>query len=99
MPRKIHPVVLAGGSGTRLWPLSRTLMPKQFLPLATDATLFQDTVDRVADPARFELPVILCNHEHRFIAAEQLRAKGLRAGAMVAERPGATRRRRPPSPP
>ena len=88
MARKIHPVVLAGGSGTRLWPLSRTLMPKQFLPLATDATLFQDTVGRVADPARFELPVILCNGEHRFIAAEQLRAKGLRAGTMVAEKTG-----------
>ena len=88
MARKIHPVVLAGGSGTRLWPLSRTLMPKQFLPLATDATLFQDTIGRIADQARFDLPVILCNDEHRFIAAEQLRAKDFRAGAIVPEKTG-----------
>ena len=88
MARKIHPVVLAGGSGTRLWPLSRTLMPKQFLPLATDATLFQDTIGRVTDQARFEAPVILCNDDHRFIAAEQLRAKGFHAGAIVAEKTG-----------
>jgi mannose-1-phosphate guanylyltransferase/mannose-6-phosphate isomerase len=63
-------------------------MPKQFLPLATEGTLFQDTIGRITDQARFEAPVIVCNDEHRFIAAEQLRAKDLRATAIVAEKTG-----------
>jgi mannose-1-phosphate guanylyltransferase/mannose-6-phosphate isomerase len=70
---KIFPVILSGGSGTRLWPLSRSLYPKQFLPLVSERTLFQETVQRVADSAHFHPPLIVCNDEHRFLVAEQLR--------------------------
>jgi len=67
----IVPVILSGGSGTRLWPLSRKLYPKQFLSLVNETTLFQDTVMRL--PAETSDPVIICNEEHRFIVSEQLR--------------------------
>ena len=67
----IVPVILSGGSGTRLWPLSRKLYPKQFLSLANSTTLFQDTVLRL--PKESLNPIIICNEDHRFIAAEQLR--------------------------
>ena len=70
---KIFPVILSGGSGTRLWPLSRALYPKQFLPLASEKTLFQETVQRVLDPSCFHPPLIVCNNEHRFLVTEQLR--------------------------
>lgn len=74
---KIFPVVLSGGSGTRLWPLSRTLYPKQFLPLVTTKTMLQETVERVANPALFHPPLVVCNEEHRFLVAEQLREIGV----------------------
>ena len=67
----IIPVILSGGSGTRLWPLSRALYPKQYLNLVNKTTLFQDTILRL--PKEIENPLIICNEEHRFIAAEQLR--------------------------
>ena len=67
----IVPVILSGGSGTRLWPLSRKLYPKQFLSLSNESTLFQDTITRLPDEAAS--PFIICNEEHRFIVAEQLR--------------------------
>ncbi|MBI3044300.1 MAG: mannose-1-phosphate guanylyltransferase/mannose-6-phosphate isomerase [Betaproteobacteria bacterium] len=70
---KIFPVILSGGSGTRLWPLSRALFPKQFLPLVSEKTMLQETASRVLDPARFHAPLFLCNQEHRFLVAEQLR--------------------------
>ena len=69
----IVPVILAGGSGTRLWPLSRSLYPKQFLPLVSDKTMLQETVLRL-DGLETASPVTICNEEHRFIVAEQLRA-------------------------
>jgi mannose-1-phosphate guanylyltransferase/mannose-6-phosphate isomerase len=81
----IQPVVLSGGSGTRLWPLSREAYPKQFLPLSGERTLLQQTVLRVADPQRFMPPVIVCNAEHRFMVAEQLRAVGVKPAAIVLE--------------
>ena len=62
---KIVPVILAGGSGTRLWPLSRNSLPKQFLPLATDKTMFQDTLLRAAPGAVFADPVVVANEEFR----------------------------------
>ena len=67
----IVPVILSGGSGSRLWPLSRKLYPKQFLNLINDTTLFQDAIKRL--PIEASNPLIICNEEHRFIVAEQLR--------------------------
>ena len=67
----IVPVILTGGSGTRLWPLSRTFFPKQFINLVNDTTLFQDTIMRL--PKEVSEPLIVCNEAHRFIVAEQLR--------------------------
>ncbi len=68
----LQPVIIAGGSGTRLWPLSRQLYPKQFIPLVGDKTMLQTTLERLQglDCAP---PIIVCNEDHRFIAAEQLR--------------------------
>jgi mannose-1-phosphate guanylyltransferase/mannose-6-phosphate isomerase len=74
------PVILSGGAGTRLWPLSRELMPKQLLKLAGDRTLLQDTALRLGSA-----PVVVCNHEHRFIVAEQLREIGIEPKALVIE--------------
>ena len=69
----IHPVILSGGSGTRLWPMSRTLYPKQLLSLLGRDSLLQQTVRRVADRQGFAAPLLVANEEHRFIIAEQLR--------------------------
>jgi mannose-1-phosphate guanylyltransferase / mannose-6-phosphate isomerase len=70
---RIHPVILSGGSGTRLWPLSRKHMPKQLLALTSEDTLLQVTLNRVNGES-FEPPLIICNTEHRFIVAEQVRS-------------------------
>ena len=67
----IIPVILCGGSGTRLWPLSRKLYPKQFISLVNDNTLFQNTILRL--PKEVANPIVVCNEEYRFLAAEQLR--------------------------
>lgn len=64
------PVILSGGSGTRLWPLSRTQYPKQFLPLNSDLTMLQETVARLGDVSDVS---VICNEEHRFLVAEQMR--------------------------
>ena len=66
------PVVLSGGSGTRLWPLSRQSKPKQFLSLAGERTMLQDTVSRISDYPGMRAPVVVCNDKHRFLVAEQL---------------------------
>ena len=71
----LYPVVLAGGSGSRLWPMSRELYPKQFLPLVSDNTLLQDTLLRLKR-IDHQAPILICNEEHRFLAAEQLRQMG-----------------------
>ena len=70
---KIYPVILSGGAGTRLWPLSRAVLPKQLLPLVTDKTMLQDTVLRLAGWPEIMAPLIVCGNEHRFLVAEQLR--------------------------
>ncbi len=82
---RIHPVLLSGGSGTRLWPLSRRAFPKQLLPLAGERTLIQETALRVANAAVFAPPIVVCNDEHRFIIAEQLREAGVEPAAIVLE--------------
>ncbi|MBN2751385.1 MAG: NTP transferase domain-containing protein, partial [Rhodospirillaceae bacterium] len=69
----IIPVILSGGSGSRLWPLSRSAFPKQFLSLSGACTMIQDTVARVTGPG-YAAPLLVCNHEHRFLLAEQMRA-------------------------
>ncbi|WP_219988763.1 mannose-1-phosphate guanylyltransferase/mannose-6-phosphate isomerase [Leucothrix pacifica] len=73
MTPTITPVILSGGSGTRLWPLSRQLRPKQFLPLVDELTLFQNTVQRLQGIPNLEDVLVVCNEEHRFMVAEQLR--------------------------
>ena len=74
---KIYPVILSGGSGTRLWPLSRAVLPKQLLPLVTDKSMLQDTVLRLNGRAQVQAPLIVCGNEHRFLVAEQLREIGV----------------------
>jgi len=81
----IYPVVLSGGSGTRLWPMSRMLYPKQLLTLLGRESLLQQTVRRVADSERFAAPLLVANEEHRFIIAEQLREISLMPRALLLE--------------
>lgn len=78
------PVILSGGSGTRLWPLSREAYPKQFLPLAGEASLLQDTWRRVA-PLAGRAPIVVANAEHRFMVAEQLRQAGCESASILLE--------------
>ena len=66
----LHPVILAGGSGTRLWPLSRQRLPKQFLPLLSERTLLQETLSRL-DGMTVADPLIVCNEAHGFLASGQ----------------------------
>ncbi|RRQ19898.1 mannose-1-phosphate guanylyltransferase/mannose-6-phosphate isomerase [Guyparkeria sp. SCN-R1] len=80
----ITPVILTGGSGSRLWPLSRAGYPKQFLSLAGERTMFQETLLRVQGD-QFGAPLVVCNEEHRFVVAEQLRALGVEAERILLE--------------
>lgn len=82
---KIHPVILAGGSGVRLWPLSRPWHPKPFIRLAGGDTLLQATVARLREPRRFAPPVVICNQMHRFLVGEQLQEIGVAPQAIVLE--------------
>ena len=80
----IHPVILCGGSGTRLWPLSRSMYPKQFLSIGSEKSLLQETVERVSGDA-FADPIFICNGDHRFLVAEQMRAEGVKTAAILLE--------------
>ena len=81
----IVPVLLSGGSGTRLWPVSRSLYPKQLLPMAAERTMFQETVRRFAGVPGFAPPLVVCNDEHRFIIASQIQAMGIAPHTIVLE--------------
>lgn len=81
----LFPVIMAGGSGSRLWPLSRQLNPKQFISLTDDAlSMLQQTVHRLA-PLQVAQPLLICNEQHRFLAAEQLRQLGLSEAKIILE--------------
>ncbi|HBM83343.1 MAG TPA: mannose-1-phosphate guanylyltransferase/mannose-6-phosphate isomerase [Halieaceae bacterium] len=83
----LTPVLLSGGVGSRLWPVSRELHPKQFLPLAGELTMLQQTLKRTGS-LEANAPVVVCNEEHRFMVAEQLRQVGIKAGALILEPQG-----------
>jgi mannose-1-phosphate guanylyltransferase/mannose-6-phosphate isomerase len=85
MGEKIHPVILSGGSGTRLWPLSRKTYPKHLLPLASTRSLLQEAVLRIGESARFEPPVLVSNEEYRFVIGEQLQELGVAPRAILLE--------------
>ncbi|MGB4064302.1 MAG: mannose-1-phosphate guanylyltransferase/mannose-6-phosphate isomerase [Azonexus sp.] len=80
---KILPVVLSGGSGTRLWPLSREKYPKQLLPLVGEQSMLQATVARLGGLADMAGPLLVCNEEHRFVVAEQIRTLGLQGSVLL----------------
>ena len=80
----IVPVILSGGTGTRLWPVSRESFPKQLWPLVSDRTMLQETALRGVGPG-FAAPIVVCNQEHRFLIAEQLRGAGIEGATIVLE--------------
>ncbi len=84
---KVYPVILCGGSGTRLWPLSRKSYPKQFLKLGnkSDKSLLQQTHERIKLVKDFLPPILICNQEHRFIVAEQMREIDVKPNAIILE--------------
>jgi mannose-1-phosphate guanylyltransferase/mannose-6-phosphate isomerase len=81
----LHPVILSGGSGSRLWPLSRQNQPKQFLSLIGDRSLFQETVLRAGRLPGMQSPVTVCAEDHRFMVGEQLTEIGVRSGGILLE--------------
>jgi mannose-1-phosphate guanylyltransferase len=85
MNSKIIPVIMAGGKGTRLWPLSRASAPKQFIQFIGDKTLFQATLSRVSDPKLYEAPVVITNEDFRFLVAEQARELGIKLSGILLE--------------
>jgi mannose-1-phosphate guanylyltransferase / mannose-6-phosphate isomerase len=82
------PVILSGGAGTRLWPLSRELYPKQFLPLVGERTMIQETALRAAGLPGLAGPIVVCNEAHRFLVAEQLRQVGVEPRSILLEPAG-----------
>ncbi|KQV83967.1 mannose-1-phosphate guanylyltransferase/mannose-6-phosphate isomerase [Rhizobium sp. Root1220] len=85
MTQKIIPVIMAGGKGTRLWPLSRSSAPKQFIKVVDEKTLFQETLERVTDHTVYEAPVVITNQDFRFTVAEQAREVGVDLSAIILE--------------
>lgn len=81
------PVIMAGGSGSRLWPLSRSSFPKQFINLASDKSMLQETLSRLSS-LEHHAPLLLCNQEHRFLVAEQLRKQNLPHSGIILEPTG-----------
>ncbi|WP_213770117.1 mannose-1-phosphate guanylyltransferase/mannose-6-phosphate isomerase [Bradyrhizobium sp. dw_78] len=83
MDRRIIPLIMCGGAGTRLWPASREVRPKQFLPLFGTRSTFQDTILRVSDTALFERPIVITNAAYRFMVIEQLAEIGCEADVLL----------------
>jgi mannose-1-phosphate guanylyltransferase/mannose-6-phosphate isomerase len=83
MSALLIPVLMCGGAGTRLWPVSRESMPKQFVALVGDRSTFQQTLQRIADPAMFARPIVITHSDFRFVVAEQLREIGLEADIVL----------------
>src|SRR4029453_10508429 len=83
MNRRIITLIMCGGAGPRLWPASREVHPKQFLPLFGARSTFQDTLLRVSDAALFERPVVITNNPYRFMVLEQLAEIGLEADVLL----------------
>src|ERR1700720_2797559 len=83
MDKRIIPLIMCGGAGTRLWPASREVRPKQFLPLFGMRSTFQDTLLRVSDAALFERPIVITNTAYRFMVIEQLAAIGCEADVLL----------------
>ena len=81
----IYPVVLSGGSGTRLWPMSRAALPKQLLPLSSNLSMLQETLKRLSGISGSGDPLVVCNQDHRFIVAEQLRQIDINKSLIVLE--------------
>ena len=81
----IVPVILAGGTGSRLWPLSRSAFPKQFLPLVSGKSMLQETVLRTQSIPNCEPPIVICNQEHRFLVEEQLKNIGIHHARVILE--------------
>src|SRR5688572_13072907 len=82
---QIHPVILSGGAGTRLWPLSRASYPKQLLKLSSQRTMLQDTVARGLIDVGFAAPLLVCNEDHRFLVDDQLQQIGIKPQAILLE--------------
>ena len=80
----IQPVILSGGSGSRLWPASRSMYPKQLLPLVNEKTLLQNTVSRLDGLSGLNnSPIVICNETHRFLVAEQMQDIGVGASILL----------------
>ena len=82
---QIHPVILSGGAGTRLWPLSRASYPKQLLKLSSQRTMLQDTVARGLIDVGFAAPLLVCNEDHRFLVDDQLQQIGIKPQVILLE--------------
>ncbi|MFC5486805.1 sugar phosphate nucleotidyltransferase [Microvirga aerilata] len=94
----ITPVLMSRGTGSRLWPLSREAYPKQLLPLLGEASLLQQTLQRVTDSSLFGAPLVVANADQRFLIAEQVRALGSTNAQIILEPFGPTPAWPPPSP-
>ena len=81
----IHPTLLCGGAGTRLWPLSRRALPKQFLPLISDKSLLQSTLLRLRGLTELSAPIVVCSNDHRFLVADQLQEIGITPASLILE--------------
>ena len=83
MLAQIIPVIMCGGAGTRLWPVSRESMPKQFVSLVGQGSTFQQVLTRISDPSLFSRPIVITNADFRFVVAEQLRELGIEADIVL----------------